>query len=89
MFLMSMQIMKDIDRGIPIENGRPVERFKDIVFGDSKGDNLTTLEADIFRATLSTVFSDTSKGNLQVVLVNLIRCIKTTMRLVILLEQRL
>ena len=56
-----------IDRGIPTENGRPVERFKDIVFGDSKGDNLTTLEADIFRATLSTVFSDTSKGNLQVV----------------------
>ena len=56
-----------IDRGIPTENGRPVERFKDIVFGDSKGDNLTTLEADIFRATLSTVFSNTSKGNLQVV----------------------
>ena len=56
-----------IDRGIPTENGRPVERFKDIVFGDSKGDNLTTLEADIFRATLSTVFSDTSNGNLQVV----------------------
>ena len=56
-----------IDRGIPTENGRPVERFKDIVFGDSKRDNLTTLEADIFRATLSTVFSDTSKGNLQVV----------------------
>ncbi|GIR74516.1 MAG: iron transport outer membrane receptor [Prochlorococcus sp.] len=56
-----------IDRGIPTENGRPIERFKDIVFGDSKGDNLTTLEADIFRATLSTVFSDTSKGNLQVV----------------------
>ena len=34
-----------IDRGIPTENGEPVERFSKITFGDSKGDNLTTLEA--------------------------------------------
>ena len=56
-----------IDRGIPTENGKPVKRFKNITFGDSKGDNLQTLKADIFRATLSTDFSDTSKGNLTVV----------------------
>ncbi len=56
-----------IDRGIPTENGKPVKRFKNITFGDSKGDNLQTLKADIFRAILSTDFSDTSKGNLTVV----------------------
>ena len=56
-----------IDRGIPTENGSPVKRFAGITFGDSKGDNLQTLEADIFRATLSTVFSDTRKANLQIV----------------------
>ena len=56
-----------IDRGIPTENGKPVKRFKNITFGDSKGDNLQTLKADIFRANLSTDFSDTSKGNLTVV----------------------
>ena len=57
-----------IDRGIPTENGEPVKRFKDITFGASNGDNLTTLEADILRAMVSTEFSDTSKANLSVVL---------------------
>lgn len=56
-----------IDRGIPTENGEPVKRFKDITFGGSNGENLTTLEADILRATMSTEFSDTSKANLSVV----------------------
>lgn len=56
-----------IDRGIPTENGEPVKRFKDITFGGSNGENLTTLEADILRATVSTEFSDTSKANLSVV----------------------
>ena len=56
-----------IDRGIPTENGEPVERFEKITFGEPHGDNLTTLEADILRATLSTEFSDTRKGNLSIV----------------------
>ena len=55
-----------IDRGIPTENGEPVKRFEKITFGD-KDVNLTTLEASIFRATLSTEFSDTSKGNLSII----------------------
>ena len=56
-----------IDRGIPTENGKPVERFSKITFGDSRGDNLTTLEADIFRAIVSTNFSDATKANLTIV----------------------
>ena len=56
-----------IDRGIPTENGKPVERFSKITFGDPTGNNLTTLEADIFRAIVSTNFSDTTKGNLTIV----------------------
>ena len=55
-----------IDRGIPTENGEPVKRFEKITFGD-KDVNLTTFEATIFRATLSTEFSDTSKGNLSII----------------------
>tara|TARA_Y100000766_G_scaffold12166_1_gene8748 strand:+ start:125 stop:2197 length:2073 start_codon:yes stop_codon:yes gene_type:complete len=50
-----------IDRGIPTANGKPVEALKNVVFGTSDI-NLTTLEADIFRGTLTTDFSDTSKG---------------------------
>ena len=50
-----------IDRGIPTANGKPVEALKDIVLGTSDI-NITTLEADIFRGTLTTDFSDTSKG---------------------------
>lgn len=56
-----------IDRGIPTENGKPVERFSKITFGDSTSGNLTSLEADIFRAILSTNFSNTTKGNLAIV----------------------
>ncbi len=54
-----------IDRGVPTENGEPVERFEKITFGGN--DNLTTLKANILRATLSKQFSDTRKGNLSVV----------------------
>lgn len=52
-----------IDRGIPTgADGRPVEAFEDIVFGDPEL-NLTTLEAHIFRAALQHNFSDSLKGN--------------------------
>ena len=44
-------------------NGEPVEALKDIVFGDEEL-NTTTLEADIWKASLSKNFSDTFKGNL-------------------------
>ena len=54
-----------IDRGVPTENGEPVERFEKITFGGD--DNLTTLKANILRATLSKKFSDTRKGNLSIV----------------------
>ena len=54
-----------IDRGVPTENGEPVERFEKITFGGD--DNLTTLKANILRATLSKEFSDTRKGNLSIV----------------------
>ena len=54
-----------IDRGVPTENGEPVERFEKITFGGNE--NLTTLKANILRATLSKQFSDTRKGNLSVV----------------------
>jgi len=54
-----------IDRGVPTQNGEPVEAFEKIVFGDADL-NITTLEADIFRANLSHEFSDTSKGNFSI-----------------------
>ncbi|MGB2270688.1 MAG: TonB-dependent receptor, partial [Candidatus Micropelagos thuwalensis] len=41
-----------IDRGIPTQNGKPVEAFEKITFGD-ENINLTTLEAQIFRGLLS------------------------------------
>ena len=50
-----------IDRGIPTANGKPVEALKDIVFGTSDI-NIQTLEADIFRGSLTTDLSDTSKA---------------------------
>ena len=50
-----------IDRGIPTANGKPVEALKDVVFGTSDI-NITTLEADIFRGSLTTDLSDTSKA---------------------------
>ena len=50
-----------IDRGIPTANGQPVEALKDVVFGTSDL-NLTTLEADIFRGTLTSDLTETSKA---------------------------
>ena len=51
-----------IDRGIPTgTDGRPVEAFQDIVFGDEVL-NFTTLEAHLLRANLSHQFSDSWKG---------------------------
>ena len=54
-----------IDRGIPTINGAPDESLSDIVFGTPEI-NTTTVEATIFRGTVSHVFSDTRKGNLTV-----------------------
>ena len=50
-----------IDRGIPTLNGQPYEPLKDVVFGTSDV-NYQTAEADIFKGTITTDFSDTSKG---------------------------
>jgi catecholate siderophore receptor len=50
-----------IDRGIPTLNGKPYEPLKDVVFGTSAV-NYQTVEADIFRATMTTDYSETSKG---------------------------
>ena len=54
-----------IDRGVPTINGAPDESLIDIVFGTPEI-NTTTVEATIFRGTLSHVFSDARKGNLTV-----------------------
>jgi catecholate siderophore receptor len=55
-----------IDRGIPTgADGAPVDSLRDIVFG-SASDNITTLEANILRGTLSHQFSDTMAGVLNV-----------------------
>lgn len=52
-----------IDRGIPTgADGRPVERFEDIVFGDPEL-NLSTLKAHLFRTALQHEFSANLKGN--------------------------
>jgi len=52
-----------VDRGIPAsDDGRPAEQLVDITFGDPEL-NTTTLEAHIFRASLSHNFSDNLKGN--------------------------
>ena len=50
-----------IDRGIPTANGKPVTALKNVVFGTADI-NVTTLEADIFRGTVTTDFSATSKA---------------------------
>ncbi len=53
-----------IDRGIPTgSDGRPVEAFEDIVFGDPEL-NTSTLEAHLFRASVQHAFSDELKGNI-------------------------
>ncbi len=52
-----------IDRGIPTgSDGRPVEAFADIVFGDPEL-NTTELEAHLLRANLQHDFSDHAKIN--------------------------
>ncbi len=52
-----------IDRGIPTgADGRPVEAFEDIVFGDPEI-NETTLQAHLLRASVQHRFSDTMKAN--------------------------
>ena len=52
-----------IDRGIPTgADGRPVEAFENIVFGDP-AENLSTLEAHLFRAALQHEFNANLKGN--------------------------
>jgi len=52
-----------IDRGIPTgSDGRPVEDFEDIVFGDPEL-NTTQLEAHLFRAILQHEFTENLKGN--------------------------
>ena len=53
-----------IDRGIPTgADGRPVEAFEDIVFGDPDL-NETTLQAHLLRASVQHNFSENLKGNL-------------------------
>ena len=52
-----------IDRGIPTENGRPVESLEKITFGTSDT-NLASLEAHILRANINHDFSVSRKGNL-------------------------
>ena len=55
-----------IDRGIPTgTDGRPVEEFKDIVFGDPEL-NTTELQAHLLRAAVQHEFSDNLKGNFSV-----------------------
>lgn len=55
-----------IDRGIPTgADGRPVEAFEEIVFGNPEI-NLTGLEAHLFRAALQHNFSENTKGNFSV-----------------------
>lgn len=55
-----------IDRGIPTGvDGRPVEAFEDIVFGDPEL-NTAEFEAHILRANLQHEFSDKLKGNVVV-----------------------
>ena len=52
-----------IDRGIPTgADGRPVEAFEDIVFGDPV-ENFNDLEAHTFRALLQHDFSENLKAN--------------------------
>ncbi|GMN03846.1 TonB-dependent receptor [Erythrobacter sp. MTPC3] len=52
-----------IDRGIPTGlDGRPVEEFEDIMFGDEL-ENFSDLEAHLLRANLQHQFSDSWKAN--------------------------
>lgn len=51
-----------IDRGVPSENGVPVEGFRDRFFG-SPTENVTTLEAHIARARLDHRFTESVSAN--------------------------
>ncbi|MAK61428.1 MAG: TonB-dependent siderophore receptor [Ponticaulis sp.] len=51
-----------VDRGVPSENGRPVEGFENFFFG-SPSENRTTLQAHILRARLDHSFTETLSGN--------------------------
>ena len=62
--LLSYEYVDDdrvVDRGVPSENGRPVEGYEDFFFGSSE--NQTTLQAHIARARIDHAFSDTLSGN--------------------------
>ena len=66
-----------IDRGIPTgADGKPVKSLDDITFG-GEDENIQTLKADIFKGTLRHEFSDSTKGQITVKLMNLKRCIRT------------
>ena len=54
-----------IDRGIPSENNKPKESYKDIVFGDAT-ENFSTHEAHIMRAIYEHELSDSLTGRLSV-----------------------
>ena len=54
-----------IDRGIPTANGKPVEAYKDIVFGDAT-ENFSTHEAHIFRAIFEHDLADSLSGRFAV-----------------------
>ena len=55
-----------IDRGIPTgADGRPVEAFRNIVFGDPEN-NFNDLEAHVFRTNLEHRFNENLKGNFNV-----------------------
>ena len=54
-----------IDRGIPTANGKPVEAYKNIVFGDAT-ENFSTHEAHIFRAIFEHDLADSLNGRLAV-----------------------
>lgn len=55
-----------VDRGIPTgDNGKPVEAFEDIVFGDPEL-NTSELEAHVVRAQVQHQFLDNLQGNLNV-----------------------
>ena len=63
--LLSYEYVDDdrvVDRGVPSENGRPVEGFEDFFFG-SPDENNTTLTAHILRARVDHSFSDTMSAN--------------------------
>ena len=62
--LLSYEYVDDdrvVDRGVPSENGRPVDGFEEVFFGSSE--NQTTLNAHIARARIDHSFSDALSGS--------------------------